>query len=663
MSLQTVIDASLAGLLALFGWREISCLVAGVLMGSIVGILPGLGGAAALAFLLPFALELDPSPAFALLIGVAAVTATTGDLTSILLGVPGEPTSAATVVDGHAMARRGEAARAIGAALYSSLAGAIFGALVLAMTLPVGAVAIRAIASPELFMLAILGIAFVMPLAGVSRLKGALGGGLGLMLATVGVDPLSGVARYTFGQLSLWEGIGVVPVALGLFAVPEIVALTGLDESERPMTALTAGGLAQGAADVFKHWRVVLRSSIIGSAMGLVPGVGATVSQWIAYADAARRSPNRARFGSGAVEGVIAPATANNATLGGSLVPALVLGVPGSLTSAMLLTAFIMKGLVPGPDLLAPASAGGQLTLLFSLVWLLVAGNVLAVGLASCSTGLLVRIANVRARRLVPLLLMFAMVGALGERQAFADVLVMAAAGFAGMLFVRYDWPRAPMLLGLLLGGLAENRLFLSMQAYGFTWFTRPGVIAIAGILLLGFVTPVGNLLRKRRTAEATSDEHTAPLRHPDELVVMCALVGWLVTAFVVATSYGPRASLMPRLVSGATCALLVTVLVTEGPEWFRRRRQPMRASSPPWIASSVLLWIPAFLALAWTLGFPIGVPLAVLGYLHVHGERPATAATLAAGVWVFIDVIMFRWLGVAFPAGALVSWTEHIVS
>ena len=235
------------------------------------------------------------------------------------------------------------------------------------------------------------------------------------------------------------------------------------------------------------------------SRVGLLPGMGASVSQWIAYAHAARSSTPERPFGSGAVEGVIGPAAANNATLGGALVPTLALGVPASLSSAMLLSALIIKGLAPGPSMLLPESQGGHLGLVLSLIWLMVLGNVIAVGLCLVASRPLIRVIRLPGTVLVPFVLLLTLLGAFAEKNAVGDLLVTAAMGGLGLTMVYLGWPRVPLLLGLILGSLAESRFFLSMDAYGTAWLLRPGVI------VLGAVMAVSVLIPTRRTPRPTS--------------------------------------------------------------------------------------------------------------------------------------------------------------
>lgn len=641
MSWPLVAEACVDGLVQVLSWPECALLVFGVIIGALVGILPGLGGSAALAILMPLTMGLPPSQAFAVLIGVTAVLATTGDLTSIVLGIPGEGISAATVVDGHQLALRGEAPRALGASLLSSLAGSIAGALTLAAAVPFALPLARSIGSPELFMLTLFGISFLAPLSLGSPVKGLVAGGLGVMLATIGLDPVAATPRFTFGQLSLWDGIGPIPVALGLYAIPEIVELMRQTASRRDATPTATTGLVQGVRDVRQSWRLVLSSSAVGTLVGMVPGLGASVAQWLAYGFAARRAPRASRFGAGAIEGVIAPSAANNATLGGSLVPAIALGLPGGLMSALLLSALIMKGLVPGPMMLAPESQGGHLALVFSFVWLLVLANVVAVALAFMSIGPLTRVTRLPGPKLAPILIGLVLVGAFAERQSLADLLVTAVIGMFGLLMVRFDWPRAPVVMGVVLGPLAETRLFLSMDAYGSTWLWRPGVWVIAAAVGAALV------LNGRTRAGGT----TAPaVRSGIETTMAAALIAILAGAWTVAGAYPARAALLPRGVALVTIALLVSFLAMTG-----------RAAATPAVAPGdrpgAAAWIPAFIVLVWAVGFVAGVPLAVFTYYIVSTrERWRSAALSSAAMFVFMYAVLERMLAVPFPPGALLN-------
>ena len=514
------------------GTNAFYALLVGVAIGFVVGILPGLGGAVALALMLPFTFDMDPTSAFAFLLGANAVTATTGDITSVLFGVPGEGISAAVIVDGHPMAKNGEAGRALGAALMSSLVGAIFGALFLALAIPIIRPLVLSIASPEFFMLALLGITFVASLSGESMIKGLAVGGIGLTLAMVGLDPIEGIPRYTLEpvigisrSLFLWDGINIVSVTVGLFAIPEIIdlAVKGTGISERSGEKL--GGVMQGVKDTFTHGWLVFRCSALGAYIGLIPGLGGGPAQWMAYAHAVQSSPDQRGFGKGRVEGVLGPGAANNSKEGGSLIPTLAFGVPGSVSMAILLGAFIIQGLVPGPAMLDPntpvrpdaASLGGfnpsGLELTFSFVWILIVSNIITVVVAFLFLGQLAKVTQIRGALLIPFILLLVFLGGFAVKNAPEDVAMVIVFGLLGWVMVRYDWPRPPILLGLVLGGIAETNLFIATQAYGtLGWITRPGVILLALVMVGSVIYAVRrDMKRKSEADEELADASDVP--------------------------------------------------------------------------------------------------------------------------------------------------------
>lgn len=530
------LDAFYSGLLNILpltdhGTDAFIALLLGVAIGFVVGILPGLGGAVTLALMLPFTFGMDPTQAFAFLLGANAVTATTGDITSVLFGVPGEGISAATIVDGHPMAKNGEAGRALGAALMSSLVGAIFGALMLAIAIPIIRPLVLLIASPEFFMLAILGITFVAALSGGNMFKGLTIGGFGLGLAMIGLDPIQGIPRYTLepilGQkesLFLWDGINFVAITVGLFAIPEIIDLgvKGTGIAERASDKL--GGVTEGVKDTFRHWALVLRCSALGAYIGILPGLGGGPAQWMAYAHAVQSTEDKSRFGKGAVEGVLGPGAANNSKEGGSLIPTIAFGIPGSLSMAVLLGAFIIQGLVPGPNMLDPnlpvrpdAAALGEfvptgLELTFSFVWVLIISNIITVAVAFLFLGQLARITEVRGALIIPFILLLVYLGGFTVANRPQDLALVIVFGVLGWLMVKYDWPRPPMLLGLVLGRLAENRLFISTQIHGdFGWIDRPGVIIIGVIILVSLFFPSWQERRQRRRLGNADSHQPAP--------------------------------------------------------------------------------------------------------------------------------------------------------
>ena len=517
------------------GTDAFQAMLFGVAIGFVVGILPGLGGAVTLALMLPFTFEMDATQAFAFLLGANAVVATTGDITSVLFGVPGEGISAAVIVDGHPMAKRGEAGRALGAVLMSSLIGAVFGAVVLAAAIPVVRPIVLAIGSPEFFMLALLGITFVATLSGGNMVKGLTVGALGLALAMIRLEPVTSIPRYTLEgvlgrseSLFLWDGVNFVAITVGLFAIPEIIdlAVKGTGIAER--SAGRIGGVAQGVKDTFRHWFLVFRCSALGAYIGLVPGLGGGPAQWMSYAHAVQSADSKDGFGKGRIEGVLGPGAANNSKEGGSLIPTIAFGIPGSLSMAILLGAFLIQGLVPGPNLLDAntpirpdlAALGGWvpsgLELTFSFVWVLIVSNIITVAVSFLFLKWLARITEIRGTLIIPIILLLVYLGGFTVANRSQDLMIVIIFGLLGWVMVKFDWPRPPMLLGLVLAPIAETNLRVSTQVYGtYGWMAEPGVIIIALFMLASVVYPLWQDSKQKKRGEQRAAVTASPSPSP----------------------------------------------------------------------------------------------------------------------------------------------------
>lgn len=480
-----MLEAFVSGLVDVFTYSTFLLMLLGIAIGFVVGILPGIGSPGAMALMLPFIFTMQPVEAFAFLLGMYAVTATTGDITSILFGVPGEVVSTATIIDGHPMAKQGEAGRALGAALMSSLVGAIIGAFTLAAAIPIVTPLVLSFKSPEFLALALLGIAFLATLSGDNKLKGLLAGGLGLVLAMVGLDPQENIERYTLGLVGLWEGVGLIAAAVGLFAIPEVVELwvkgTGIAETQ----VGKLGGVWQGIKDTFIHLGVTFRCSMIGTFFGIVPGVSGALSQWVAYGHAVQSASDKSRFGKGDVRGVLGPGAANNSGIGAAMIPTIAFGVPGSATTAILLGAFIIQGLQPGPKMLTE-----KLSLVFSMVWLIVVSNIITVVVCLLFLSHLAKITNIRGALLIPALLMLVFLGGYADTNSYLAMAITLIFGVAGLVMVHQGWPRPPLVLGLVLGPLIERNLFISYEIYGFGFLLRPIVVVIILIALTVLFLP-----------------------------------------------------------------------------------------------------------------------------------------------------------------------------
>jgi TctA family transporter len=667
-----LVAALFSGLVQVFNWSTFSLMMVGIAVGFVVGILPGLGGPTAMALMLPFVFKMNAVEAFAFLLGMTAVTATTGDITSVLFGVPGEPTTASTIVDGHSMSRNGEAGRALGAVLMSSLVGAVFAGVALGAAIPVIRPLVLSFGSPEFFMMAILGISFVAALSGEDALKGIIAGGIGLLLATIGLDPISGIQRYTFGQLFLWDGIGLVPITIGFYAIPETIELAVLGTSIAKGEVGKLGGVMEGVKDTFRHFWLVIRCSALGTFTAIIPGMGAATTQWLAYAHAVQSSPDKERFGKGDVRGVLGPGAANNSTLGGSLITTIAFGVPASVVMAILLGAFIIQGIVPGPDMLLPPPKG-KLDLTFSFVWVIILSNFITVAICFLFLKPLAKVTQVRGGIIIPIILILIYLGAFAEKNAFEDMLVVLFFGALGWILEKLEWPRPPVLLGLVLGPLAENRLFLSTDNYGLAWMHRPGVIAIFALTLLGIFYP---MIKSRREERARTEALSAEQKQAEASGrggVHFSAATWFTLALIAAIglalwqsrNFGFRAGLFPWVIGTPTLVLLFLQL---GRDLLGKKKKAAAAFGEtsevevdPWVVRqrtvAIILWTFGFFLAIWLLGFTYAVPLMLFLYLKLAGKESWwMTSAVTFGTWIFYWGLFEKMLNVPFTEGLLIT-------
>jgi TctA family transporter len=461
---------------------------AGCIMGLVLGIVPGIGGLAGTAMLLPFTFNMDPYTAFALLLGLGSTTATGDPIPAILFGVPGGAASAATVLDGFPMAKKGEAGRALSAAYMSSLMGGCFGAFLMFISIPILRPVMLFLGSPELLAFSVLGISMVAVLSGNAPLRGLVAGCLGIMIAMIGTDPQSGTLRWTFDSLYLWDGLPLTPLLLGVFALPELCDLL---ISRTAIAADTSVGNIykgqwQGAMDCFRHWWLIVRCSWIGGGIGSIPGISASVVDWLAYGHALKTEKGAsATFGKGDVRGVIASESANNAKEGGALLPTVAFGVPGSATMAILLGAFLIHGLVPGPDMLTK-----NLDVTYAMVWSIALANILGAGMCYAFSPQFAKLSVVRFSLILPAVLGIVYIGAFEATRQWGDLYSLLAFGLLGWIMKQFKWPRPPLILGVVLGDTIERYLFISVERYGISWFARPVVAILFLIAIIGIVRP-----------------------------------------------------------------------------------------------------------------------------------------------------------------------------
>jgi TctA family transporter len=395
------------------------------------------------------------------------------------------------------MAQRGEAGRAIGASLAASAVGGVFGAIFLAALTPLVQPAVLAFGPAEFFAFALLGITFIGSVSGGNPAKGWLVGALGLMLSCVGTEAQTGVERFSLGQPFLWDGLEVTVVLLAIFAVPESLAIASKGRVAHATGATTRYAMSDvvaGMVDVARHRWLTLRTSFIGAVIGLVPGLGGDVASWVCYGHAVQSSSSPERFGHGAVEGVIGPEAANNSKEGGALLPTLFFGIPGSSGMAVMLGAFVVLGIQPGPGM-----AREHLDLVWVLIWTLVVANIVAAALFMVVGRWLALAVHLRAGLLVPVVLLMTCLGVLLAGGHWQNLAVLVALSALGWAFKLGEWPRAPLAIGLVLGPVMEASLHQSLVIWGPTFVLRP----VAATLLTATVAAAYYSTRLARRVRA----------------------------------------------------------------------------------------------------------------------------------------------------------------
>ena len=463
-------------------------LLIAVPIGMFFGAIPGLGGKLGIVLAIPFVFGMDATAGALFLIAMHAVVHTGGSVPSILFGVPGTGPDAATIVDGLPMTRKGEAGRALGAAFGASGFGGVIGGLFILAVLPLLRPVVLAFSPAEFFLLAIFGITFIAMLSGDSLIKGLMVGCLGLMMAFVTLDPQTGAQRYTFDLLFLWDGIDIITTVLGMFAIPEMIALGvaggSMAQVDKEGARYGMAGVLRGLGDVFRHRWLSIRTSVIGAFIGMIPGLGGDAASWICYGHAVQSSKTPERFGKGAVEGVIAPETANNSKEGGSLLPTLFFAVPGSSGMAILLGAFVMLGIQPGPGL-----ALNDMEIVWILIWGLMLANVVAVIMFILAAPALGYMSYVRGNLLIPFVLTLTFLGAFLSHRAWENMVLLVVLGTLGYFLKKYGWPRPPFVIGLILGSIAEDSFHKSMALWGPGFLLRPGALIMLGLIVfsIGF--------------------------------------------------------------------------------------------------------------------------------------------------------------------------------
>jgi putative tricarboxylic transport membrane protein len=651
-----MLEAGLHALALILEPMRLLIMMAGVVLGLSLGVIPGLGGVVGLAILIPFTYHLDAFSAFALLLGMASVTTISDLIPAVLFGVPGTVGAAASVLDGHPLAKQGQAARAFGAGYGASLIGGLFGALLLALAIPVLRPMVLYLASPELLSFCIFGLSMVAVLSGKAPLKGLTAAGLGLMLAMIGGDAQTGTLRWTFGTLYMWDHLPLVPFTLGIFAIPELIdmaiARTSIAAGQ-DRASIDMAGQWRGLRDALDNWWLVLRCSTLGAFLGAVPGLGAAVIDWIAYGHAVRTEKNPENFGRGDIRGVIAAIASDNAKEGGHLVPTIAFGVPAGASMALLLSAFLMHGLVPGPEMLTK-----HLDVTYSIIWTLTLSHVFGAVICLAASGLFARLATVRAGVLVPLVLMVIFLGAFEGSQSWGDLYSLVLFGTVGWVMKHLGWPRPPLILGFVLGGIFERYFFISTQIYGVAWAWRPIVLVVFAGALWVVLPP----LKTHLSGTVSSFRHfsASAMHFGRDAMFTTALIIAVLISLWFSRAWPPAARLVP---TAACITALFFAFLNLTTEIFGDRAKALRgpaeaphlpgladlaplsvldAATTRWRAIRIFGWIVGFLLLGAGVGLLPALAVLVFLLMWLEFSEGLSRAFIASSVATLLIWLLF---------------------
>jgi putative tricarboxylic transport membrane protein len=647
-----MIDALWQALGLIFQWESFGYLMLGILIGIWMGAVPGLGGILGLVLLLPFTYGMEVIPAFALMMGMWSVVTTSDTIASVMLGIPGTAASQATILDGYPMAQNGQAARALGAAYTVSAFGGVLGAVIVVISIPLILPLVLSFNSPEIFMMGVLALTLVGAVSGSSVLKGITVALFGLLLGTIGWGETAAVPRFTFDSLYLMDGLPLIPVVLGLFAIPELLELATRNVSISRVEQQKDGSrILDGVRDAVTHWWLALRCGMIGSFVGMLPGLGGSIVDWVAYGYAVQSAKDKSNFGKGDVRGVIAPEAANNALKGGALFPTIAIGIPGSVGTAILLSALIIHGLRPGPLMLTK-----DLHISLSLIWMIAIANVIAALLLMFMSNFVAKVSFISGHLIVPGVIMLIFMGAWLGGSSMGDWTTCLAMGVLGTAMKAAQWPRPPLILALILCNILENAYQISNQAYpNFSWLGRPIVLVLLVLTVLMLVRSIWSIRKMRKMdrpqpAESAQDGERYPVL---SLPVSIALLGVFIYAAMQSLEWPHQVRQFPLAIAVPGIALSLLALAIDWRDLSRLRAtignawEVVRRNMDKTLTISSLQFLGYLLAMvlgAVLVGEKISIPLFIFFYLQRWGNFSlAISIGYAVFSWLFL-VVFYDW-------------------
>lgn len=632
-------------------------LLLGVGLGMIVGILPGIGGLAGMAMVLPYIFGMEPGPALAMMVGLTAVTATSDTFSSVLIGVPGGAGTAATVLDGFPMTKRGEGARALSAACAASLIGGLIGAFVLTFAFVAARPILLAVGFGEQLMLVILALTLVGMLTGANVVKGLASCSLGLLIGTIGSSQATAEYRFTFDTIYLSDGVPLVIVALGAFALPEIVDVMR-QQGSIAQKALVGQGWIAGIRDVIQNFGLVVRCSILGALTGILPGLGGGVVGWISYAHTVQTSKDRSQFGKGDIRGVIGPESANNAKDGADLIPTLFFGIPGSGTMALFMGGLVVIGVTPGRNMVT-----NQSDLIYLIIWSLAIANVLATVISMALARPIASLTSIRFSLIAPFIIVMIFMSAYQAKVDWGDIVALLVVGVVGVYMRRFGWSRAALLIGLVLSTRLEASLYRTVQIYGIDIFLRP--IAI-GILILAVLSITFAIRTKARVSgdDYEVSEASRKVIWPQAAFAI-ALLLFVIAVAVDASHLKFLAGVFPLSVAAVSATLLTITIVrilrrSPAPGLLLDADAELAAHDPTAKSTAYIAGILALLpALSLLVGFTIAAPVYVYFFL-----RRLAQSSVVFSIGLALGLLAFLWLvNYAFQTPFAPGYLQEFVS
>lgn len=662
-----MLEALFSALATILSGPSLFFLILGVLIGLVVGVIPGFGGTVGLSLLLPFVFGMEPVSGIAMMMGLMSVVATSDTFPAVLIGVPGSVSAQATVMDGFPLAKKGQAARALSAAFFSSLFGGLFGAVILTAIIQIAKPIILAFGTGEMLMLAIFGISVVGTLTGSSIFKGLAAACLGMIVGCIGISPASSEYRLDFSTMLevqnpmvmyLGGGIHLMVVAISIFAFPEIVELLRSNKAVSEKAELEKSGWLKGLKDFLKNKFLVLRCSFIGSFIGLIPGIGGSCIDWISYSHAKTTVKDNENFGNGDIRGVIGPESSSNSKEGGALVPTLLFGIPGSGGTAILMGGLILLGVDPGIQMIDT-----QLDLIYTIIWSLAVANIFGAIICVAMAKPISKLTTINFTVLAPFLISLILFAIFNSTRSWGDLIFATFIGVMAVFMKRYDYSRVALMIGFVLSDSIETYLYQTMQFYEFTeLFTRPIFLVLILVSVFSIYSGIKIINKKDQIANQKSVLINSKTNSQWIFLAILAFIG-VYTIFV--TDHLQYLGKVFPISIGMFLSIFCLIIGAQmyfgnnGAKVFHDTENLI--SRDPKIRNQwlTIFWFISPLFLSVFIGFYISIGLFVFIFLTKIAKKSLNFSLISGlFVWIFLGIVS-HFMVMDFPPGILQSYLE----